>query len=312
MTATAGMILLFLIGLLLVGAAVALFVRAAALPRLRVGEQLRQIDTYGFGTSPGEAALPGRAAGPGPLEELADRVGRFTTRRIETLKPMPRNALMAAGYQTVSPDAFHGLRVLAAACLAALVFLNGVANGKPAATTGALIVLATVLGWHVPAMFVRQRGQKRLDCIDRELPELIDLLTATIEAGLGFAGSLQLVAGRFQGPLGTELQLALQEQSMGLSTERALNNMLERCDTPSMRAFVRAILQGEKLGVSIGAMMRNLATDSRKRRRAAAQDRIQKAPVKMLFPLIFMIFPSVLLVLLGPAVYQLLQGLKGA
>ena len=91
---------------------------------------------------------------------------------------------------------------------------------------------------------------------------------------------------------------------MGLSTERALNNMLERSDTPATRAFVRAVLQGEALGVSIGTMMRNLATDSRKRRRTAAQERIQKAPVKMLLPLVFMIFPAVLLVLLGPAVYR--------
>ena len=306
------MILLFLIGLLLVGTAVALLVRAAALPRLRVDEQLRQIETYGFGSAAGEAALPARETRTGALNELAERVGRFTAAHVEMLKPMPRKALLSAGYHTVSPEAFHGLRVLAATFIPALVVLNGVVSGRPAATTAALVIVTAVLGWQLPAIFVRHRGQSRLDHVDRELPELIDVLTATIEAGLGFAGSLQLVAGRFQGPLGTELQLALQEQSMGLSTEQALNNMLERCDTPSTRAFVRAVLQGEALGVSIGAMMRNLATDSRKRRRAAAQERIQKAPVKMLFPLIFMIFPAVLLVLLGPAVYQLLQGLKGA
>jgi tight adherence protein C len=306
------MILLFLLGLLLVGATVALLVRAVALPRLRVDEQLRKIDTYGFGGAAGGAALPGGPARVGGLNALADRVGRFTADRVEALTPTSRKALLAAGYHTVSPEAFHGLRVLTATSVPVLVVINAVVNGRPAVTTAALMVLTAVLGWQLPAIVVRPRGQSRLDRIDRELPELIDVLTATIEAGLGFAASLQLVSGRFQGPLGGELQLTLQEQSMGLSTERALNNMVERCDTPSIRAFVRAVVQGEALGVSIGDMMRNLATDSRKRRRAAAQERIQKAPVKMLFPLVFMIFPAVLLVLLGPAVYQLLQGLKTA
>jgi tight adherence protein C len=138
---------------------------------------------------------------------------------------------------------------------------------------------------------------------------LIDLLLATIEAGLGFAGSLQLVADRFDGPLGQELRLTLHEQSMGLSTERALSNLLERCDTPSVRAFVRAISQGESLGVSIGAMMRNLARETRKRRRQAANEKVQKAPVKMLFPLVFMIFPALLIVLLYPAIHQVLTQL---
>jgi tight adherence protein C len=82
--------------------------------------------------------------------------------------------------------------------------------------------------------------------------------------------------------------------------------MQHRCDTPSMRAFVRAISQGEALGVSIGAMMRNLAAETRKRRRQAANEKVQKAPVKMLFPLVFMIFPALLIVLLYPAINQVL------
>ena len=151
----------------------------------------------------------------------------------------------------------------------------------------------------------------RVDRVDRDLPELIDLLIATVEAGLGFAGSLQLVADRFEGPLGQELRLTLREQNMGLSTERALGNLLERCETPSVRAFVRAVSQGEALGVSIGTMLRNLAAETRKRRRQSANEQVQKAPVKMLFPLVFMVFPALLIVLLYPAVHQLLQQLGG-
>jgi len=171
-----------------------------------------------------------------------------------------------------------------------------------------LAVAVSAGAWVFFGAYVRHRSEIRLHSIDRELPELIDVLIATIEAGLGFAGSLSVVAGRFKGPLGNELRLAMQEQRMGLSTNQALGNILERSDTPAMRSFVRAVIQGETLGVSIGTMMRNLALEMRTRRRQEAQERVQKAPLKMLFPLIFLIFPALLIVLLYPAVHELLAG----
>jgi tight adherence protein C len=184
-----------------------------------------------------------------------------------------------------------------------------------AGSGGALMILLAVLtgliAWMFPAAAVRTRGQRRLDRIDRDLPDLIDVLTVTIEAGLGFGGSLQLVANRFQGPLGDELRLALQEQTMGLATDAALVNMLERCETPSVRSFVRAVLQGNALGVSIGAMLRNVAAETRKRRRALARERAQKAPLKLLFPLVFLIFPAMLIVLLYPTVYNIIHTIGG-
>ena len=98
---------------------------------------------------------------------------------------------------------------------------------------------------------------------------------------------------------------------MGLGTRDALTNMLARADTPAMRSFVRAILQGETLGVSIGKILRDLAGEMRKRRRQAAEERAQKAPTKMLFPLIFLIFPAMFVVLLGPAAFEILRAFKG-
>ena len=94
---------------------------------------------------------------------------------------------------------------------------------------------------------------------------------------------------------------------MGLTTNEALANMLERADTPGMRSFVRSVLQGETLGVSIGQIMRNLAVEMRKRRRALAEERAQKAPIKILFPLVFLIFPAIFVIILAPAVYALLD-----
>jgi tight adherence protein C len=98
---------------------------------------------------------------------------------------------------------------------------------------------------------------------------------------------------------------------MGLSTAEALNHLLERAPTPSMRTFVRAITQGETLGVSIGNIMRDLAVEMRKNRRQKAEERAQKAPTKILFPLVFLIFPAMFIVILGPAVMDIFHSLKG-
>ena len=130
--------------------------------------------------------------------------------------------------------------------------------------------------------------RRRHEQIDYELPELIDLLVVTVEAGVGFVGSMRIASQHVRDPLGQELRLTLQEQSMGLSSTEALTNLLDRADTPGVRMFVRSIVQGETLGVSIGQIMRNLATEMRKRRKAAAEERAQKAPIKMLFPLVFL------------------------
>src|SRR5205807_4504535 len=118
-----------------------LLVRAIALPRLRVGEQLRQIDTYGFGPPAGEAELAMERSSDGKLNELAERVGRFAAAHVDTVKPLPRKSLLAAGYYSLSPEAFHGYRVLAAMSIPALVVLNAIASSKPAVTAIALAMV---------------------------------------------------------------------------------------------------------------------------------------------------------------------------
>jgi tight adherence protein C len=300
---------LLVIGLLLVGGAAALLLRAVALPRLRMEGHVRQIETYGFSE---DAELPpGEEAESGRLAAITEGAGRWTTSHVSALKPLERRELLAAGIYGSSVESVHGWRVTAAIGLPLALLLLLLAGGSVSPLMIMLVCVLAANVWLLPAAVIRTRGQRRLDQVDAALPELIDVLTATIEAGLGFAGSLALCAERFDGPLGQELRLTLREQTMGLSTNAALANMRERCDTPSVRAFVRAVAQGESLGVSIGAMMRNLASETRKRRRARAQERIQKAPVKLLFPLIFLIFPALLLVLLYPAVHNILVSLGG-
>ncbi len=122
---------------------------------------------------------------------------------------------------------------------------------------------------------------------------------------------MRMASERLSGPLGEEIRLTIQEQALGLSSLEALENWLRRCDTPSVRSFVRAMVQGDRLGVSIGAILRNQAIEMRARQKAVVQERAQKAPVKILFPLVFLIFPAMFVIILGPALLGISKSLHG-
>jgi tight adherence protein C len=303
-------VLVFLVlGLALAGASTVLMARAAVMPRLRASESVGRIGSYGFTSKRADDGRPGpaRSALDGMAGLVGGAAGRFGGFREASL----RRELVAAGIYGLAPRKFLGYRILCALCLP-VTWVWLASTGGYSGTLAVLGVPAAMLiGWTAPMTIVRRRSRRRFDQIDYELPNLIDLLVVTVEAGLGFTGSLQLAAERFGGPLGDELRLTLQEQSMGLSAQEALRNLLERCETPLMRSFVRSVLQGETLGVSIGQIMRDLAVDMRKRRRQAAEERAQKAPIKLLFPLVFLIFPAMFVVILGPAVFSFLEAFGG-
>ncbi len=306
------MILVLLIGLGLIGLAVAALARALTLPRVRTADTLNQIQAYGFTARTDDAAAAGGAV-RGALDSIASTLGNLFAARLGrgSAETDLRTKLMSAGLYSVAPRRFTGYRVLATAFtpLAWLWASSGAGIAPALVLLG--IVLATLAGWQAPMVVVNNRIRRRFERIEYDLPELIDLLVVTIEAGMGFSGSLQLAASRLEGPLGEELRLTIQEQTLGLSTDEALRNLLERCDTPAVRSFVRAVLQGEALGVSIGQIMRNLASEMRKRRRAMAEERAQKAPIKILFPLIFFIFPAIFILLLAPAVFTFVGAIQG-
>ncbi len=305
------MLLLLLLGLVLTAISVAMVARLFASGRPPPARALKQIEAYGFDAA---GAAPGTASRPltGRIDALAANVGAFVTSRMKGFhEDVLRKELQAAGLYTMSPRKFMGYRLLATMLLPAIWLWLGSATGAGALRFLVGFAFALAFGWQGPMLLVRRRSRKRLEEIDAEMPELIDLLVTTVEAGVAFSGSLRLAATRFHGPLGEELRLAIQEQEMGLSANEALANMLARADTAAMRSFVRSILQGETLGVSIGKIMRDLAIEMRKRRRQFAEERVQKAPTKMIFPLVFLIFPGMFVVLLGPAALQILETIGG-
>lgn len=302
--------LILLIGLFLAGASVYLIARAVAMPRMRTAETIAQIDAYGYSRSQGDEDGP--SVMKGALDDIAGAVGGVIAARFSSLRETDlRNRLMAAGLYTTAPRKFIGYQALAAITFPATWIWLARTSGLNGGIVVAGFALAIFIGWRAPMTIVDRRARRRLEDIDYELPELVDILVVTVEAGLGFAGSLQIASERIEGALGDELRLALQQQNMGLTTEEALRQMLERADTPAVRSFVRAVTQGESLGVSIGDILRSLANEMRKRRKSAAEERAQKAPIKILFPLVFMIFPAMFVILLGPAIFSFLDALAG-
>jgi tight adherence protein C len=293
---------LLLTGLALTGLTVVLVLRTLSLARSRQRETLAQIGAYGFATP--QAAVDPRAARDAVQVFAAAAgtavLGRYGEERERTL----RRRLDSAGLYRTSVASFLGYRVLAAASpMIALPLLAGSGGLR-----GILVLLwLSALGWAGPTLLVKRRARARIDQVDREVPELVDLLVTTVEAGVAFAGGLQLAARSIRGPLGDELRLVLQEQSLGLTPEQALRNLGNRVDSPALRAFTQALIQGESLGVSIGKVLRDLAVDMRKRRRQAAEERAQKAPTKILFPLVALILPAMFIVTLGPVLVRVVQ-----
>jgi tight adherence protein C len=303
------MILLLIIGLTLLIVAVILGVRALNFARVRSATTVQNIDLYGF-TGRTESVLLDSGAGTG-ADDVVTRIGDVVATRFKGIdSDSIRRELVGAGLYTVTPRKFAGYRAISVVAVPALVLWALATAGLPTVVAILAAVLGIVIGWRAPLWIVQSRAKRRKMEIDLQLPELIDLLVVTVEAGVGFNESLRIASRRTGGALGQELRLTMQEQTMGLALNEALQNLLLRAETPGLRSFIRSVLQGETLGVSIGQILRNVANEMRKRRRALAEERAQKAPIKILFPLVFMIFPAIFVIILAPAVYSILDTLK--
>jgi tight adherence protein C len=301
------MILLLLLGLFLTAFAVAVTARALTLTRFRTSDNLGRIGQYGYGAT-GEAPTAGGARGV--LDDLAGAIGGFVVGTLRLFNEEDlKKQLLRAGMYRLSPRMLMGYQVLCAITFPLFWAWFSTVLGLQSLVIVLGFVAAVFLGWLAPVSLVRRRGEDRLGQIDYDLPELIDLLGGAVEAGLGFTAAMQLSSERLKGPLGEELRLTMQEQRFGLTMLEALEHMAERCPTPAVQSFVRAMIQGERLGVSVGQILRSLALEMRKRRRAAAEERAHKAPVKILFPLVFLIFPAMFLIVLGPALFRVFDAL---
>jgi tight adherence protein C len=178
---------------------------------------------------------------------------------------------------------------------------------------GLLALVAIALLWGAsflyPDVLINRKIDERQKEISRKLPDVLDLLVISVEAGLGFEQALDRTCTAVPGALSDEFRRMLHEIRIGSSRADALRAMAERTSVAELRAFILAMLQADTFGVSISRLLRSQADEMRIRRRLRAQEQAQKAPVKMLFPLVFCIFPSIFVVIIGPAFIQISRAL---
>ena len=168
-----------------------------------------------------------------------------------------------------------------------------------------IIALPLVLGFFGPDVWLSRKVDERRKAMQRALPDILDLLVISVEAGLGFDSALARVVGTVPGPLSEEFFRMLQETRVGVARRDAMRHLMDRTDLDELRSFLLAMLQAEAFGVAIARVLRVQADEMRVKRRQRAQEKAFGAPVKLVFPLVFCIFPALFIVLLGPAVIQI-------
>jgi tight adherence protein C len=203
------------------------------------------------------------------------------------------------------------LKVISAGGGVALGFLAASTIGWEGLRFYGVILVVGGIGTLLPGAMLDMKAKARQEGIRRALPDTMDLLTISVEAGLGFDAALGQVVRSTEGPLAQEIARMLQEMQVGVSRADALRAMAERNDVEELRGFVLAMVQAEQFGVSISKVLRSQAKQLRLKRRQRAEEKAMKVPVKILFPLIFCILPAMFVVLLGPGIIRVMQEFFG-
>jgi tight adherence protein C len=299
-----------LIGLLLIGGAVGLGIYAVLSQvneKAVVRDSLRQLEGYEVeNVRDQELLVPisERAVAP-VLDGLTTLGRRFTP--VGYTDNVRKKYIQAGDGSADTIDRFLAVRVITVACIP--VAFIGVYFWNPLNVTGLpqtllflLLAAALLMG---PDAMLSRRVEERQHDLRIKLPDILDLLTISVEAGLGFEQALDRTIAAVPGALSDEFARMLGEVRAGASRADAMRALDKRTDVPEVRSFVLAILQADTFGVSIGRVLRAQAEEMRIKRRQLAQEKAQKAPVKMLIPMVFCVFPALFVVVIGPAIINI-------
>jgi tight adherence protein C len=266
---------------------------SAPLPRDLVGARPRQVDLRDVHLA---RSLTERVVDPA-VRKLARQARRLTPAGF--VDHLERRAVLAGVARRWPVE-----RLLAAKLVLGLVgLLAGLARLGAGVSAGRLtyLVVLAALGWFGPDAVLMGRARERQTAIQRHLPDVLDQITVSVEAGLGFDAALAQAGRTGKGPLAEELARAVQDVGIGVPRQVALAGILERTDVADLRHFVLAVKQAEQYGVPIAQVLRVQSKELREKRRQAAEEHAMKIPVKIVFPLIFCILPALFVVILGPA-----------
>jgi len=241
----------------------------------------------------------------GPLQEKALAVGRRIS-GADTAERIRRKLDLAG-----NPAGWTVDRVLSGKVMGAIAGLVGglvfsLMLGSPMTK---IIVVAgvAVIGFFAPNLYLYQKAHERAERLQKDLPDAIDLLTISVESGLGFDAAVQQVARNTEGPLAEELSRMLREMQIGQGRADALRAMGERTNVPDVRSFVGAMVQADSFGIPVAQVLRVQSAEMRVKRRQRAEEKAQQVPVKITIPLIFCILPTLFIAVMGPAVLSILD-----
>jgi len=239
------------------------------------------------------------------VEAAAQFVTRFTPQ--QTLESTRHKLELAGNPNNWSPAEFWGVRVVATAALGGVFFLLMLVSKQPLDKQFMFGGGAALIGFIYPHVWLGGKIRRRQGAIIKALPDALDLLTICVEAGLGFDAAMSRVSEKWEDPLSMELGRVIREIQLGKARKDALRDMTNRMDVSDVTSFVAAIIQTEQLGVSIAKVLRIQSEQMRQKRRQRAEEKAHQAPIKMLFPMVFLIFPSIYIVLLGPAILIVME-----
>ncbi len=238
------------------------------------------------------------------LESLAGFAQKFTPQ--SNLEAAKRQIALAGLSHQIKPAQFFGARVGAALLMGGLgILLATSAGDSPLYQRLLMPVGGFALGYFLPVLLLSSKISRRQEDVLKALPDALDLLTICVEAGLSFDGSMAKVAEKWDNELSLAFMQAVQEMQLGKLRREALRAMAEGLDVSDVTSFVAAIVQADQLGVSMAKVMRIQSEQMRMKRRQRAEEKARQAPVKIMIPLVFFIFPTILIVLLGPAALQI-------
>ena len=234
------------------------------------------------------------------LQQAAELVSRMTP--AQTIDRTRTKLEIGGVAQRVEPAVFLATRYILAVVFGGSMLLLLGPSGLPTSQKILLIPVITALGFFFPVLWLGSKIRKRQEEIQRALPDALDLLTICVEAGLGFDAALAKVVEKWDNELSRAFAKVLQEVQFGKLRRDALRNMADSVDLPDVSTFIAAVIQAEQLGVSIAKVLRIQSNEMRVRRRLRAEELARQAPVKLMIPIAFLIFPSLFIVLLGPSV----------
>ena len=242
----------------------------------------------------------------GPLGDRLVSLGRKMA-RADTAKKLQYRLDVAGNPPAWGVSRLIGLKVLGLGVFGVVGFIYVAALGMPVMRIIIITGLLGSLGYLLPNILLNNAGQKRSKLMRNALPDAIDLLTVSVEAGLGFDSAVSRVALNTKGPMSEEFARLLQEMQLGVGRTEAMRAMAERSSIQELKSFCMAMVQADNLGIPIGRVLRIQSAEMRVKRRQRAEEKAQQVPVKIMIPLMLFILPSLFIIVMGPAVISMME-----